>query len=190
MKRNPLVLGSSSKIRSEIISKYDYPYIRRNHKINEEEEKLLFDDPIKLNLHLATQKSLSLSNDFKDHIILGCDQICLLDREVFSKPNTVTNAVNNLKKLSGKTHQLVGSYVFTQNNSVLFSETVIVNMEMRTLTEDEIIDYVKLDNPLKSCGSYMFEKNGYKLFSMVDGSIEDINGLPFGNLLIKLKEYV
>ena len=63
-------------------------------------------------------------------------------------------------------------------------------MEMRILTKDEIIDYVKLDNPLKSCGSYMFEKNGYKLFSMVDGSIEDINGLPFGNLLSKLKEYV
>ena len=46
------------------------------------------------------------------------------------------------------------------------------------------------DKPLKSCGSYMFEKNGYKLFSKVEGSLEAINGLPFTHLSKKLEQYV
>ena len=63
-------------------------------------------------------------------------------------------------------------------------------MTMKHLTIEEITDYVYLDKPLKSCGSYMFEKNGYKLFSNVQGSLEAINGLPFTYLSKKLKQYV
>ena len=61
---------------------------------------------------------------------------------------------------------------------------------MKNLTEKDIMDYVMLDKPLQSCGSYMFEKNGYTLFSEITGSLEAINGLPFGYLLDKLKDYV
>ena len=61
---------------------------------------------------------------------------------------------------------------------------------MRKLSEAEISEYVLLDRPLQSCGSYMFEKNGYKLFSKVKGSLEEINGLPFKHLIDQLKAYV
>ena len=47
-----------------------------------------------------------------------------------------------------------------------------------------------LYKPLKSCGSYMFEKNGYSLFSEVTGSLEAINGLPLGYLIEKLQNNV
>ena len=54
----------------------------------------------------------------------------------------------------------------------------------------KIIDYVGMDQPLKSCGSYMFEKNGYKLFSEVEGSLEAINGMPINYLLENLERHV
>ena len=123
-------------------------------------------------------------------MILGCDQVCLLKERIFSKPLTVDKAINNLSILSGQTHQLIGSYVFIKNGDVIYEETITTNMTMRSLTKTEIIDYVELDQPFKSCGSYMFEKNGYKLFSEVEGSLEAINGMPINYLLENLEKHV
>ena len=121
---------------------------------------------------------------------LGCDQVCLLKDKIFSKPLTANKAVNNLSILSGQTHQLIGSYVFIKNGDVLYEETITTNMTMRSLTKTEIIDYVELDQPFKSCGSYMFEKNGYKLFSEVEGSLEAINGMPINYLIENLEKCI
>tara|TARA_B100000963_G_C22588505_1_gene654311 strand:- start:904 stop:1479 length:576 start_codon:yes stop_codon:yes gene_type:complete len=186
-----LVLASSSKIRRDIINQYDYKCIFKDHNFDEEgKKKSLKMKPIDLSLHLAKQKALSLCVEFKDHIILGCDQICLMGERVLSKPATIENAIKNLTLLSGKTHKLIGSYVFVKNGSLIFHETIISTLTMRKLSQTEISDYVLLDKPLQSCGSYMFEKNGYKLFSKVRGSLEEINGLPFKHLMNQLGSYV
>ena len=61
---------------------------------------------------------------------------------------------------------------------------------MKKLTYDEISNYIVLDRPLNSCASYMFEVNGYKLFSEVIGSLEEINGLPFKELINIVNEHL
>ena len=186
-----LILASSSEIRKKILSSHNVSFRAVKHKFDEDiGKKNLLLDPAELSLYLAEHKSLSLCDDHKDHIILGCDQVCALNNKVFSKPNNSEQAIFNLAELSGKSHQLIGSYSFSRNSKVLFNETIICNMTMKHLTIEEITDYIYLDKPLKSCGSYMFEKNGYKLFSKVQGSLEAINGLPFTYLSKKLKEYV
>ena len=190
MNQSELVLASSSNIRKKIISKYDYPYIIAKHKFDEESFKLTANlEPKDLSLHLAKQKALSLSDDY-DNLILGCDQICLLNNKIYSKPLTKEKAIQNLTKLAGKTHELIGSYVFIKQGKTILSETVVSKMTMKNLTEKDIMDYVMLDKPLQSCGSYMFEKNGYTLFSEITGSLEAINGLPFGYLIDKLNNNV
>ena len=184
-------MASSSAIRKDIINRYDVAFKAVDHIFDETKAKQdLKLSPKELSLYLARQKSLSLNKEFKDHIILGCDQICNLNGKIFSKPINTEQAILNLSKLSGKTHQLIGSYSFTKNNEILFEDTVITNMTMKNLSKSEINDYVAIDLPLKSCGSYMFEKNGYNLFSEVEGSLEAINGLPFNYLLEKLKNHV
>ncbi len=190
MNHSELVLASSSEIRKKIISKYDFPYKIINHKFDEESFKLTANlNPKDLSLCLAKEKALSLSRDY-ENVILGCDQICHLNNKIFSKPLTVKKAVQNLKQLSGKTHELIGSYVFLKQGAIILSETVVSKMTMKKLTEKDIMDYVMLDKPLQSCGSYMFEKNGYTLFSEITGSLEAINGLPFGYLIDKLNNNV
>ena len=188
---NKLILASSSEIRRQILENNNISYVARNHNYDEKilkSDKTL--DPINLSLKLAREKSLSLACNYDNHVILGCDQICLLGDKIFSKPLNSKKAIANLSKLSGKTHQLIGSYSFTRNGDVLYEETITTNMTMKPLTETEINDYVDLDQPLKSCGSYMFVKNGYKLFSEVEGSLEMINGLPINYLLENLEKHV
>ena len=188
---NKLILASSSEIRRQILDNNNISYVARNHNYDEKilkSDKAL--DPINLSLELAREKSLSLAYSYDNHVILGCDQICLLGDKIFSKPLNPKKAIANLSKLSGQTHKLIGSYSFTRNGDVLYEETITTNMTMKPLTEREIIDYVGMDQPLKSCGSYMFEKNGYKLFSEVEGSLEAINGMPINYLLENLEKNV
>ena len=64
-----------------------------------------------------------------------------MQNEIFSKPLTKEKAIDNLSKLSGRTHELIGSYVFCKNGKIVFSETVISKMTMKNLDEKDIIDY-------------------------------------------------
>ena len=84
----PLVLASSSTIRREIISKYDVPVICETPSINEAEvkENSTLTDPIKLSCFLAEAKAKSLSTKYPENIILGCDQICVFNNDIFEKP--------------------------------------------------------------------------------------------------------
>ena len=107
------------------MNQYDAAFKAVDHMFDETEAKQELKLPPKeLSLYLARQKSLSLNKKFKDHVILGCDQICNLNGKIFSKPLTVEQAKLNLSELSGKTHQLIGSYSFTKNNEILFEDTL------------------------------------------------------------------
>ena len=113
MEAYKLILASSSEIRKQILT---------NHKVNFTAVKHVFDEnigktnnnlePTELSLYLAEQKSLSLGGTHIDQIILGCDQVCVLEDTIFSKPNTLDQAITNLSMMSEKTHQLIGSYAF------------------------------------------------------------------------------
>ena len=93
-------------------------------------------------------------------------------------------------ELSNKTHFLIGSYVFCKNKKLSIKKQIICEMAMRSLSKQEIEDYIKLDEPYNSCGAYKFEENGYKLFNSVTGTLEAINGLPIEHLLKNLNEHV
>lgn len=186
-----IVLASNSEIRRKIASTYSPDILFTSPKINEEQLKDQLGDlaPNELCYELAKAKALSVS-DYEDHIILGCDQICLLEEKIFSKPLNSDSACNQLTELSNKTHFLIGSYVFCKNKEIIYKEQVTSEMAMRQISKQEIEDYIKLDEPYNSCGAYKFEENGYKLFNSVTGTLEAINGLPIKHLLNNLSEHV
>ena len=80
--------------------------------------------------------------------------------------------------------------VIVKNDEVIFSKLIKTSMIMKDLTDQEIHAYVDEDKPFNSCGSYMFEKNGYKLFKETSGSLEAINGLPFNELKETINEHI
>ena len=61
-------------------------------------------------------------------------------------------------------------------------------MNMHKLSDKEIINYVKLENPIHAAGAYKFESLGCNLFSSVNGSSYTIRGMPLLPLLSKLRE--
>tara|TARA_Y100000992_G_scaffold41038_1_gene23060 strand:- start:1508 stop:2086 length:579 start_codon:yes stop_codon:yes gene_type:complete len=186
------ILASSSAIRISILEKYSIPFKHLRPTCNEDElkENNRHLSPTDLSTFLAKEKALSISKDHQDALVLGCDQICLFHTKIFEKPGTRDNAINNLKELRSNEHLLIGSYVFVKNDEVISSKLIKTSMIMRNLTDQEINAYVDEDKPFNSCGSYMFEKNGYKLFKETNGSLEAINGLPFNELKETINEHL
>jgi len=186
------ILASSSAIRISILEKYSIPFKHLRPTCNEDElkENNRHLSPTDLSTFLAKEKALSISKDHQDALVLGCDQICLFHTKIFEKPGTRDNAINNLKELRSNEHLLIGSYVFVKNDEVISSKLIKTSMIMRNLTDQEINTYVDEDKPFNSCGSYMFEKNGYKLFKETSGSLEAINGLPFNELKETINEHL
>ena len=129
-----IVLASNSEIRRKIASTCSSDIVFTSPKINEEQLKEQLGDlaPNKLCYELAKAKALSIP-DYQDHIILGCDQICVLENKIYSKPLNSQAAFNQLMELSNKTHFLIGSYVFCKNNKIIQKEQVKSEMEMRSL---------------------------------------------------------
>ena len=192
MSSKDFILASSSAIRISILEKYSIPFKHLRPTCNEDKlkENNRHLSPSDLSTFLAKEKALSISKDHSDNLVLGCDQICLFNSKIFEKPGTRDNAINNLKELRSNEHFLIGSYVFVKNDEVISSKLIKTSMIMRNLTDQEINAYVDEDRPFSSCGSYMFEKNGYKLFKETNGSLEAINGLPFNLLKETINEHL
>ena len=192
MRSKGFILASSSAIRISILEKYSIPFKHIPPACDEDKLKKNNPNlsPSDLSTFLAKEKASSISKDYPESLVLGCDQICLLNNKIFEKPGTRENAITNLKELSSNEHFLIGSYVFVKNGEVISTKIMKTSMIMRDLTDHEIHAYVDKDRPFNSCGSYMFEKNGYKLFKETNGSLEAINGLPFNELKETIYEHL
>lgn len=131
-------------------------------------------------LELARRKARSVADDHPGSLIIGSDQMAHVDGEVLHKPGTRPAAVDQLMRLSGRTHELWTAVALLDPGSGLLHEHVqVCRLTMRELTRDMAEAYVRSDAPLDCAGSYRFESRGVVLFEHVE--CEDptaITGLP------------
>ena len=127
---------------------------------------------------LAEAKALFISRENRKSYVIGADQICISKGKIFSKPKNKKKAIEQLSELNGKTHKLISAFSICYDNQVVYSYVEEVKLKMRKLSKKSIKDYVEIDLPISSCGSYRFEANGKYLFSDVVGNTSTILGLP------------
>ena len=136
-----------------------------------------------LALMLAEAKAKKISLTYPKSYIIGADQICVFRNKVINKPGNKTKAIKQLMLLQGKQHDQISAFCLYFNNKLVAKGYDKTSLTMRKLSLCNIKNYIDEDIPLQSCGSYMFEKKGYLLFSEVKGNNETIKGLPLTNLL-------
>jgi septum formation protein len=178
--RPPIVLASTSRYRRELLARLGLPFESVAPLFDEEAEKarLAGLDEEALSLALARGKAVSVARVRPEAIVIGSDQIAVIDGERLDKPGSVERASLQLARLAGRTHRLVTSTVIARGAKVL--EHVDVHaLTMRALTAAQIADYVARDRPLDCAGSYKSESLGIALFERIEG--EDataVVGLP------------
>ena len=189
---NKLVLASKSKVRHEILLKYDINCIVNHSNIDEEPVKQsLLDEgatPEIISKNLAELKANKVSQKFYDHLVLGADSVIDLNGKLISKPENREEALNILKQLNGEMHQLISSVCISKNGSMIWNYTDKANLTMKKFTNIELKKYLNeiTDEALYAYNVYQIEGKGRNLFSKIEGDENTIMGLP----VEKIKKYI
>ena len=127
---------------------------------------------------LAEAKSLRVSR-VEDGLVIGADQIMVMDNQLFDKPKTIDEARERLKLMRGKTHYLMGAVVISENGNPVWRHMAKTKLTMRAFSDTFLEDYLEKEGELvtKSVGAYRFEGLGAQLFSHVEGDFFSILGL-------------
>ncbi len=144
--------------------------------------------PAIISKNLAELKANKLSQKFTEEIVLGADSVIDLGGEIISKPNNRMEALEILKRMNGKTHQLISSVCISRGGSMIWNYTVKAILTMKNMTFLELENYLKKisDEALYAYNVYQIEGEGRNLFSKIEGDEDTIMGLP----VKKIKEYL
>ena len=158
-------------------------------RVDEDTLKGSYSSPKQLAQFLATKKAQSLVEDFPNSILLGGDQVVALGSEIFDKPKTFDRAVEQLKTLSGHTHQLFTAMTLIYKGQV-WEHVDRTDLSMRPLPLDTLLSYVRYDHPVNCAGAYKIESGGVALFHSIQtqdpSSVEGIPLLRLVDILLDL----
>ena len=140
---------------------------------------------------IAEMKAQKISALNPDAFVIGSDQLLTQGDNWFSKPETLADARTSLQQLSGQTHQLVTVGVVYENGKRLWHHAESTKISIRTLSDQEIDDYLKIlgDDYSATPGAYMIEKLGAQIISKIDGCPYAVLGLPLLQLLSFLRQH-
>lgn len=127
---------------------------------------------------LAEAKSIRVSR-VENGLVIGADQIMVMDNKLFDKPKDMNEARERLKLMRGKTHYLMGAVVICENGNPVWRHMAKTKLTMREFSDEFLEDYLAKEGELvtKSVGAYRFEGLGSQLFSHVEGDFFSILGL-------------
>ena len=173
-----LILASTSPYRRVLLEKLGVTFECAAPNVDESPQP--GESPRHLVVRLAQEKAKSLAARFPEHLIIGSDQVCVLDGIITGKPHTEENARQQLLKARGSIVTFyTGLALYNSSTGHLQTECEPFDVHFRHLSEQEIDDYVRKERPLNCAGSFKSEGLGIALFERLDGRDPNaLVGLP------------
>ena len=189
---NRIILASKSSVRKEILDKNNIKSFVMPSNVDEDIVKLSLlkekASPELISKNLAELKANKVSSKQTNEIVLGADSVIDLNGELISKPENREEAMTILKKLNGKSHDLISSVCISKNGSMIWNYTDKATLKMKNFSGDELKEYLSKisDQALYAYNVYQIEGEGKNLFESIIGDEDTIMGLP----IKKIKEYL
>lgn len=183
-----LVLASASPRRSELLERMGLSF--EVHPSHAEEDDSGSNGPEKMVFHNAILKAAAMEDTYPHALILGSDTTVAIDDHVLSKPTDLDHAKVMLQRLSGRVHT-VYTAVALHWNAGGFKECFVERSDVRFKPlDDATIDaYFAIVNPLDKAGAYGIQEGRELIIESVDGSVENVMGLPIQALAAKFAEH-
>jgi len=181
-----LVLASTSPFRRTLLERLGLPF--ETTAPNVDESRLENESPAALVTRLAEAKARGVSAQFPDALIIGSDQVAVLDGQVLGKPGNHENAVRQLQAASGRQVKFLTGLCLLNTQSQKYHVAMVpFSVQFRTLSEQQIERYLRQEEPYNCAGSFKSEGLGISLFEKMRG--DDPNaliGLPMIELTTML----
>ena len=182
-----VILASQSPRRKELLSLLNIEFeaipadideqINPDNDLTKEIEKLSY------------QKANHIYKQHPDALVIGSDTIVKINNKVLGKPKTYEDASSMLHTLSDNTHEVItGVTIITNDKVETFSQTAKVTFF--PLTDKEIDEYIKTQEPMDKAGAYAIQGIGAKFIKSIEGDYYTIMGLPIGELYHRLNKYL
>lgn len=113
----------------------------------------------------------------QDWPVLGADTIVVLNNQLLEKPDDEQHAAQILAALSGKQHQVMTAVAIADQHDIL-CQLVVTDVTFRTLSQQDIHDYIASGEPMDKAGAYGIQGKGGCFVRMITGSYHAVVGLP------------
>jgi septum formation protein len=184
----PVILASSSPRRRELLAK-----IVPNFEVippDVDEDALTVPDPVQTAQRLAREKALAVQAARPECLVIAGDTVVAIEDEggqvQLGKPRSEDDALRILRLLQGRSHQVTtGVCLVWPGGFSAFSETSTVHF--RAAGDDELKDYISTGEPMDKAGAYGLQGGGARFLDRIEGSVENVIGLPLDRLAEALK---
>ncbi|HEY8051118.1 MAG TPA: Maf family nucleotide pyrophosphatase [Ramlibacter sp.] len=173
-----IVLGSSSPYRRELLSRLRVPFDIELPEVDEAPRT--GEAPRDIALRLAVEKARAVARKHPDAAVIGSDQVADLGGEPLGKPGTHERAVGQLRRMSGKVVIFQTAVaVVCANTGFEQVEIAPVRVTFRTLTDEEIENYLQAEKPYDCAGSARSEGLGIAILESIESDDPSaLVGLP------------
>jgi MAF protein len=127
---------------------------------------------------LALAKASSVADTRSGKYVLGADTIVVMDDEVFGKPETADQAVEMLRRLNNRRHEVITGVAVINPAGETHTKHVSTSVMFRSLDEDAITDYVCSGSPFDKAGGYGIQDSSFAPVASYDGCYLNVVGLP------------
>ncbi|AWL12030.1 Maf-like protein [Saliniradius amylolyticus] len=173
-----LILASSSPFRQSLLNKLGITFRCQSPDIDE--SPVAGESPQALVERLARQKAETIAANAPHSLVIGSDQVAVIDDQIMGKPGERDKALAQLRLANGKrVHFYTGLCLLNSNSGNCQTAVEPVEVVFRRLTEQQLTAYIDKETPFQCAGSFKCEGLGISLFSAIHS--DDPNtlvGLP------------
>lgn len=201
-----IILASGSPRRRELLEGQGVNFTVRTPEapVDETLEPDLLADPDEACKKLAERKAGAMVQEVLAEnftglaAIIGADTMVVCDGEIFGKPKNISDATRMLRKLSGRSHEVLTAVSVwmlaapeVENISLGFRTFLDKStVTFKPLTDEEIADYLRKGESFDKAGAYAAQGEGAKLIEKIDGSVSTVIGLPVERLIKEFPDFL
>lgn len=188
MPKPDLILASRSPRREQILSMLGFAFAIQTPPYEEINPPGM--DPKRVPEYLARGKADALKDVPPGALVLAADTVVLLGDRILGKPSGRAEALEMLRALNGRPHEVVTGVALARDGKVVDSGSELTRVRFARTPEAALEAYAASPEPLDKAGAYAIQGHGARLVEKVDGCFYNVMGLPIQLTLRMLAPYL
>ena len=163
-----IVLASTSRYRRELLQRLGIPFEVLSPEVDETRQD--GESAQELVRRLSEAKAYAGGRQNNTALVIGSDQVAVIDDEILGKSGSHARAKTQLRRLSGRRVTfLTGLCLLDAESGNLQSDVIPFHVVFRNLNDDQIERYLRYEQPYDCAGSFRSEGQGIALFERMEG---------------------